>query len=72
MRTCTDIHSIIDASPARVMDALVAVERLPEWSPSYSNVRIADYDNSAAPPGLRPCRTARQHRPTDPGIRMEP
>ncbi|WP_324197948.1 SRPBCC family protein [Nocardia abscessus] len=49
MRTCTDIHSIIDASPARVMDALVAVERLPEWSPSYSNVRIADYDEFGRP-----------------------
>ncbi len=41
MRTKTDIRFFVDTDPEQVMDALTAVESLPEWSSAYSDVRVA-------------------------------
>ncbi|MFR9752673.1 SRPBCC family protein [Nocardia sp. 004] len=49
MRTTTDIRFFVDAHPAQVMDALTAIESLPEWSPSYRDVRIASRDAQRMP-----------------------
>ncbi|MET9215496.1 MULTISPECIES: SRPBCC family protein [unclassified Nocardia] len=40
MRSKTHIRFTVDAPLDQVMDALLAVDRLAEWSPSYSDVRI--------------------------------
>ncbi|WP_433626944.1 SRPBCC family protein [Nocardia sp. CA-120079] len=49
MRTKTDIRFVVDADPERVMDALAAVEMLPEWSTSYSDARVASRDDALRP-----------------------
>ncbi|WP_433600710.1 SRPBCC family protein [Nocardia sp. CA-135953] len=49
MRTKTDIRFVVDADPERVMDALAAVEMLPEWSTSYSDARVASRDDDLRP-----------------------
>jgi hypothetical protein len=49
MRTKTDIRFIVDADPEQVMDALAAVEMLPEWSTSYSDARVASRDEEGRP-----------------------
>ncbi|MFE9325937.1 SRPBCC family protein [Nocardia sp. NPDC052278] len=49
MRTKTDIRFVVDADPEQVMDALAAVEMLPEWSTSYSDARVASRDDNLRP-----------------------
>ncbi|WP_067473856.1 SRPBCC family protein [Nocardia amamiensis] len=49
MRTKTDIRFFVDTDPAQVMDALIAVESLPDWSSSYSDVRVATRDRWRRP-----------------------
>ncbi|MEV6136604.1 SRPBCC family protein [Nocardia sp. NPDC051990] len=49
MRTKTDIRFVIDADPEQVMDALAAVEMLPEWSNSYRDARVASRDDDLRP-----------------------
>ncbi|MGQ4600823.1 SRPBCC family protein [Nocardia sp. R6R-6] len=49
MRTKTDIRFFVDTQPTQVMDALVAVESLPEWSTSYSDIRVATRDRLRRP-----------------------
>ena len=49
MRTKTDIRFVVDADPEQVMDALAAVEMLPEWSTSYSDARVASRDDELRP-----------------------
>ncbi|WP_330227991.1 SRPBCC family protein [Nocardia sp. NBC_00508] len=49
MRTKTDIRFFVDTDPEQVMDALIAVESLPEWSSSYSDVRVATRDRRRRP-----------------------
>lgn len=49
MRTRTDIRFVVDADSAQVMDALAAVEMLPEWSPGYSDARVASRDDAGRP-----------------------
>jgi hypothetical protein len=49
MRTKTDIRFVVDADPDQVMDALAAVELLPEWSNSYRDARVASRDDEGRP-----------------------
>ncbi|MEU0503906.1 SRPBCC family protein [Nocardia sp. NPDC005998] len=49
MRTKTDIRFVVDADPEQVMDALAAVEMLPEWSTSYTDARVASRDVELRP-----------------------
>jgi hypothetical protein len=49
MRTKTDHRFIIDVDPEDVMEALLAVERIPEWSPSHQDVRVATRDAYGCP-----------------------
>lgn len=49
MRTKTDIRFDVEADPAQVMDALLAVEMLPEWSSSYVDARVATRDDHGRP-----------------------
>ncbi|MFI7664405.1 SRPBCC family protein [Nocardia sp. NPDC049526] len=49
MRTKTDIRFVVDAEHEQVMDALAAVEMLPEWSTSYSDARVASRDDELRP-----------------------
>ncbi|MEV6431057.1 SRPBCC family protein [Nocardia sp. NPDC051463] len=49
MRTKTDIRFVVDADPDQVMDALAAVELLPEWSNSYLDARVASRDDQGRP-----------------------
>ncbi|WP_433713109.1 SRPBCC family protein [Nocardia sp. CA-084685] len=49
MRTKTDIRFVVDADPQQVMDALAAVEMLPDWSTSYSDARVASRDDELRP-----------------------
>ncbi|MFD0361926.1 SRPBCC family protein [Nocardia sp. GCM10030253] len=49
MRTKTDIRFVVDADPDQVMDALAAVELLPEWSNSYTDARVASRDDEGRP-----------------------
>ncbi|WP_245746289.1 SRPBCC family protein [Nocardia altamirensis] len=39
----------MDADSAQVMDALAAVEMLPEWSPGYTDARVASRDDAGRP-----------------------
>ncbi len=49
MRTKTDIRFVVDTDPEQVMDALTAVEMLPEWSTSYRDARVASRDDDQRP-----------------------
>ncbi|MFE7798250.1 SRPBCC family protein [Nocardia sp. NPDC057440] len=49
MRTKTDIRFVVDADPDQVMDALAAVEQLPEWSNSFLDARVASRDDEGRP-----------------------
>lgn len=49
MRTKTDIRFVVDTDPEQVLDALAAVEMLPEWSISYSDARVASRDDDLRP-----------------------
>lgn len=49
MRTKTDHRFIVNIDPEQVMEALLAVERIPEWSPSHKDVRVATYDDYGRP-----------------------
>lgn len=49
MRTKTDVRVVVDADPEQVMAALAAVELLPEWSATYSDVRVATRDQHDRP-----------------------
>ncbi|MFI9505723.1 SRPBCC family protein [Nocardia sp. NPDC052566] len=49
MRTKTDIRFVVDSDPAQVLDALAAVEMLPEWSTSYQDARVATRDDEGRP-----------------------
>ncbi|QIS17245.1 SRPBCC family protein [Nocardia terpenica] len=49
MRTKTDHRFVIDVDPEQVMDALLAVEQIPEWSPSHKDVRVATRDEYGRP-----------------------
>lgn len=49
MRTKTDIRFVVETDPANVLDALVAVEMLPEWSPIYQDARVATRDELGRP-----------------------
>ncbi len=49
MRTKTDHRFIVDVDPDQVMEALLAVERTPDWSPSHKDVRVATHDAYGRP-----------------------
>ncbi|MFC9965349.1 SRPBCC family protein [Nocardia ignorata] len=49
MRSKIDIRFTVDAHIDQVMDALLAVDRLAEWSPSYSDVRMGPPDAEGRP-----------------------
>lgn len=49
MRTSTDIRFIVRADADHVMDALIAVERMPEWSAFYQEVRAGNRDARGRP-----------------------
>ncbi|WP_067701152.1 SRPBCC family protein [Nocardia jejuensis] len=49
MRTKTDHRFVIDIDPEQVMEALLMVEQLPDWSPSHQDVRVASRDNFGRP-----------------------
>ena len=49
MRTKTDHRFIVDVDPNQVMEALLAVERIPDWSPSHRDVRVASHDDYGRP-----------------------
>ncbi len=49
MRTKTDHRFIIDIGPEQVMEALLAVERIPDWSPWHRDVRLATCDEYGRP-----------------------
>ncbi|MEV5835874.1 SRPBCC family protein [Nocardia sp. NPDC052112] len=49
MRTKTDIRFVVDADPEQVMDALAAVEMLPQWSTAYTDARVASRDDELRP-----------------------
>jgi Polyketide cyclase / dehydrase and lipid transport len=49
MRTKTDIRFVVGTHPDQVMDALAAVESLPEWSTSYLDARVATRDDEGRP-----------------------
>ncbi|MFE3001213.1 SRPBCC family protein [Nocardia sp. NPDC059246] len=49
MRTKTDHRFVIDIDPGQVMDALLMVEQMPDWSPSHQDVRVATRDKRGRP-----------------------
>lgn len=49
MRTKTDIRFDVGADRSQVMDALMAVEMLPEWSTSCADARVASRDAYGRP-----------------------
>ncbi|MGW4245240.1 SRPBCC family protein [Nocardia sp. NPDC004722] len=49
MRTKTDHRFVIDIDPEQVMDALLMVEQMPDWSPSHQDVRVATRDEFGRP-----------------------
>lgn len=49
MRMKTGISFVVDADPDRTMDAVTAVEMMPEWSSVYSDARIATRDEQGRP-----------------------
>ncbi|MEV6660720.1 SRPBCC family protein [Nocardia fluminea] len=49
MRSKTDIRFTVAADIDQVMNALLAVERLGEWAPSYSDVRTGPRDADGRP-----------------------
>ncbi|MGW5387489.1 SRPBCC family protein [Nocardia sp. NPDC003963] len=49
MRTKTDIRFDVVADPGQVMDALMAVEMLSEWSPDFGDARVAGRDDEGRP-----------------------
>ncbi|MFI6870768.1 SRPBCC family protein [Nocardia sp. NPDC050406] len=49
MRTKTDHRFVVDVEPETVMEALLSVERLPDWSPSHQDVRVASRDKYGRP-----------------------
>ncbi|QLY31298.1 SRPBCC family protein [Nocardia huaxiensis] len=49
MRTKTDHRFVIDIDPDQVMEALLMVEQLPDWSPSHQDVRVAGRDKHGRP-----------------------
>ncbi|WP_282777767.1 SRPBCC family protein [Nocardia sp. CC201C] len=49
MRTKTDHRFVVDVDPEQVMEALLTVERLPDWSPSHQDVRVATRDSYGRP-----------------------
>ncbi|MFC4376766.1 SRPBCC family protein [Nocardia halotolerans] len=49
MRSKIDIRFTVDADIDQVMDALLAVDLLGEWSTSYSNVRVGPRDADGRP-----------------------
>ncbi|MGW4356150.1 SRPBCC family protein [Nocardia sp. NPDC004582] len=49
MRTKTDHRFVIDLDPDQVMDALLMVEQMPDWSPSHQDVRVASRDKFGRP-----------------------
>ncbi|MCU1643468.1 MAG: hypothetical protein JWN03_3743 [Nocardia sp.] len=49
MRTKTDHRFIIDIDPDQVMEALLMVEQLPDWSPAHQDVRVATRDTLGRP-----------------------
>ncbi|MFE3028517.1 SRPBCC family protein [Nocardia tengchongensis] len=49
MRTKTDHRFVIDLDPDQVMDALLMVEQMPDWSPSHQDVRVASRDDFGRP-----------------------
>ncbi|MEV0299313.1 SRPBCC family protein [Nocardia sp. NPDC050710] len=48
MRTKTDIHFAVDATPAQIFEALSAIEMLPEWA-MYQDARVATRDEHGRP-----------------------
>jgi hypothetical protein len=49
MRTTTDHRFITDVAPDRILKALLAVERIPDWSPAHRDVRVATRDELHRP-----------------------
>ncbi|MEV0079357.1 SRPBCC family protein [Nocardia neocaledoniensis] len=49
MRAKTDIRFTVEAGVDQVMEALLAVDRLADWSPSYSDVRMGPLDADRRP-----------------------
>ncbi|MFC4124226.1 SRPBCC family protein [Nocardia rhizosphaerae] len=49
MRSKIDIRFTVDAPIDQVMDALLAVDHLAAWSPTYSDVRIGPRDADGRP-----------------------
>lgn len=49
MRMKTGITFLVDADPDRTMDAVTAVEMMPEWSSVYSDARVAGRDEHGRP-----------------------
>ncbi|WP_067531772.1 SRPBCC family protein [Nocardia crassostreae] len=49
MRTKNDHRFVIDIDPDQVMEALLLVEQLPDWSPSHQDVRVATRDKLGRP-----------------------
>ncbi|MFJ4656314.1 SRPBCC family protein [Nocardia sp. NPDC088792] len=49
MRTKTDHRFVIELDPDQVMEALLMVEQLPDWSPSHQDVRVATRDDRGRP-----------------------
>ncbi|AHH15122.1 SRPBCC family protein [Nocardia nova] len=49
MRTKTDHRFIIEVDADQVQEALLAVERIPEWSPAHRDVRVASRDEFDRP-----------------------
>ncbi|WP_328390065.1 hypothetical protein [Nocardia sp. NBC_00416] len=49
MRTKTDIRFDVAADPGQVLDALMAVEMLSEWSPDFEDARVAARDDEGRP-----------------------
>ncbi|MQY21642.1 SRPBCC family protein [Nocardia macrotermitis] len=49
MRSTTDHRFITDLEPDRILLALLAVERIPDWSPAHRDVRVATRDEFHRP-----------------------
>ncbi|MFI5715114.1 SRPBCC family protein [Nocardia sp. NPDC051750] len=49
MRTKTDIRFDVQTDPSQVMDALLAVEMFSEWSPDFTDARVATRDDEGRP-----------------------
>ncbi|WP_278260648.1 SRPBCC family protein [Nocardia sp. AG03] len=49
MRSKIDIRFTVEADIDQVMDALLAVDRMAEWSTSYSDVRVGPRDAEGRP-----------------------